>query len=405
MVACDSFLSREVVLEYDVLIVGAGPSGSTAARFCAKKGLRTLLIEKDRIPRYKSCGGCLSPRVLRELDFDIGGVIENTVFEAKFTFRSKDPFSIVSHDPIGYLVMRESFDHLLCRKAQEEGADLYEGRRVVGFQPDVGGIDVSIEGGESVRCRYLVGADGACSMVAQSLLGRVIKKACMALGGDGCLPRGIRRRWSFVHLDFGGIPYGYGWIFPKANLVSMGICALFPSKGVKLRSRFERFIGSVDYIRGVRMERVCLSPLPTFSGDDLPVSGGRLVLVGDAANLMDPMTGEGIYYAIRSGQMAGEAIVKAIEEDQKGIRGYQEALKSTLFQDLTVALKLAKTFYRFPRVAYTMLKSNKNLGLLYRDILVGNAGYSAFSREMADGIRRRLGGKITAMIKMSSALG
>ncbi len=147
MVACDSFLSREVVLEYDVLIVGAGPSGSTAARFCAKKGLRTLIVEKDRIPRYKPCGGCLSPRVLRELDFDIGEVVENTVFEAKFTFRSKDPFSIVSNDPIGYLVMRESFDHLLCQKAQEEGADLYEGRKVVGFQPDVEGVDVSIEGG------------------------------------------------------------------------------------------------------------------------------------------------------------------------------------------------------------------------------------------------------------------
>jgi geranylgeranyl reductase family protein len=405
MIAFDSILSRGVALEYDVVIVGAGPSGSTTARFCAKKGLRTLLVEKDRFPRNKPCGGCLSPRVLRELDFDIGPVIENTVFEAKFTFRSRDPFSIVSHDPIGYLVMRESFDHLLCRKAQEEGADLYEGRRVVGFQPDGEGIDVSIEGEKSVRCRYLVGADGACSMVAQSLLGRVMKKASMALEGEGRLPRGIRRRWAFVHLDFGGIPYGYGWIFPKANLVSMGVCALFPSKGVKLRSRFERFIGSVDYIRGVRMERVCLSPLPTFSGDDLPVSGGRIVLVGDAANLMDHMTGEGIYYAVRSGQMAGEAIVRAIEEDQKGIMGYQEALKSTLFQDLSVALKLAKAVYRSPRVAYTILKSNKELGLLYRDILVGNARYSAFSREMADGIRRRLGGKITAMIKTSSALG
>ena len=131
MVPCDSIFLRGVVLEYDVVIVGAGPAGSTAARLCANKGLKTLLIEKERVPRYKPCGGCLSPRVLRELDVDIGGVIENTVSEAKFTFQLKDPFSIVSQNPVGYLVMRDSFDHLLCRKAQEGGADLYEGRRVV----------------------------------------------------------------------------------------------------------------------------------------------------------------------------------------------------------------------------------------------------------------------------------
>jgi geranylgeranyl reductase family protein len=378
-------------LEHDVIIVGAGPAGSTAARFCAKKGLKTLLVEKNRLPRYKPCGGCLSPRVLRELDFDIGEVIESTISEAKFTFQLKDPFSIVSQNPIGYLVTRDSFDHLLCRKAQEGGADLYEGRRVVGFQQDAEGVDVSTNWGESLRCRYLVGADGAGSIVAQSLHRGMMKKAGMALEGEGCLVSGIRKRGSFVHLDFGAVPYGYGWIFPKGNFVSIGIAVLLTSKGVKLRSRFERFVGSVDYIRGVRVEKAYFYPLPTFSNNDLPFSKGRVLLVGDAANLMDPMTGEGIYYAIRSGQMAGEAIVKAIKEDKKWISGYREALEYNLFQDLRVALKLAKATYRFPSLAYNVLKSNKNLGLLYLYILAGNAHYRAFSREMIDGIRRRLG--------------
>ena len=89
--------------------------------------------------------------------------------------------------------------------------------------------------------------------------------------------------------------------------------------------------------------------------------------------------------------MAGEAIVKAIKEDKKWISGYREALEYNLFQDLRVALKLAKAIYRFPSLAYNVLKSNKNLGLLYLYILAGNAHYRAFSREMIDGIRRRLG--------------
>jgi geranylgeranyl reductase family protein len=391
-----------MALEYDVVIVGAGPAGSTVARFCARKGLRTLIVEKDRFPRYKACGGCLSPRVLRELDFDIGDIIQGTVYEARFTFQLEDPFSIACQDPMGYLVMRESFDHLLCRKAQEEGADLHEERRVVGFQQDGEGVDVSIEGGESVRCRYLVGADGARSIVSQSLRGGMMKKASIAFVGEGRLPHGIQGKWSFVHLDFGGIPRGYGWIFPKGNLVSIGVGTLFPSKGMRLKSRFERFVAAVDYIRGVEMEHACFYPLPTFSLDGLPRSRGRVALVGDAANLMDPMTGEGIYYALRSGHMAGEAVVRAVEEDQKGINGYQEGLKRTLFAELTMALKLARFIYRFPKMAYTILKSNRKLGLLYLDILAGNARYEAFSGKMVEGIRRRLGSKITTMIKMSS---
>ena len=404
MVPCDSVILRGMILKYDVVIVGAGPAGSTAARLCAKRGLKTLLIEKEQLPRYKPCGGCLSPRVLRELDVDIRGVIENTVYEAKFTFQLKNPFSIVSPNPVAYLVMRDSFDHLLCRKAQEGGADLYEGRRVIGFQQDAEGVDVSINGGESVRCCYFVGADGARSIVARSLHRGMVKRTGMALEGEGRLTPEIRRRWSFVHLDLNAVPFGYGWIFPKGNLVSIGIGALFPSKGVKLRSRFERFIGSVGYIRGVRIEKASFYPPATFSGDDLPVSRGRVLLVGDAANLTDPMTGEGIYYAVRSGQMAAEAIVKALREDQKRISGYQEALKCSLFQDLTVALKLAKAIYRFPKLAYNILKSNTDLGFFYLQVLAGNAHYGAFSGEMVGGIRRRLGRKMRAMAEMSSAI-
>ncbi len=389
-------------MEYDVIVVGAGPAGSTAARFCARHGLRTLLIEKDRFPRHKPCGGCLSPRVLREFDFDIGEVIESTVREARFTFRLQEPFSISREDPIGYLVMRESFDHLLWRKAQEGGADLCEGRRVVGFLQDEEGVDVFITGGESIRCRYLVGADGARSIVAQSLRGGMLRKMGMAFEGEGRLAPGLERRWSFVHLDFGGIPYGYGWIFPKGDRISMGVGALFPSNGLKLRRQFQRLVHGVDYIKGMEMERACFHPLPTFSGDDLPVSRGRVLLAGDAANLMDPLTGEGIYYAVRSGRMAGQAIAKATVEHWGEANEYQEILRRALFDDLTVALKLARAIYRFPRVAYTILKSNRNMGLLYLSVLAGNIRYGAFYGKMAKGVRRRLGGKITGQKKLDN---
>ena len=101
--------------DYDVIVVGAGPGGATAARFCAKAGLKTLLIEKERLPRYKPCGGCLSTKTVHLLGFDLSPVIENTIYGAKFTYCSKDPFFIESKDPIAFLVMRDRFDQLLSQ--------------------------------------------------------------------------------------------------------------------------------------------------------------------------------------------------------------------------------------------------------------------------------------------------
>jgi hypothetical protein len=101
--------------------------------------------------------------------------------------------------------------------------------------------------------------------------------------------------------------------------------------------------------------------------------------------------------------MAAEATVKAIKEDRKRITGYPESLKRTALADLGVALRLSKAIYRFPRLAYTVFKSNKSLGLLYLHILAGSARYGTFSKGMIDGIRRHLGRKMTVMMEMPTA--
>jgi flavin-dependent dehydrogenase len=152
---------------YDVIVVGAGPGGSTATRFCARAGLKTLLIEKERLPRYKPCGGCLSLKTVQLLDFDLSTVIENMVYGVKFTYRLRDPFSIQSREPIAFLVMRDSFDQFLVERALEEGAEIVEGEKLAGARDRDGCVEVETSKGESLRCQYLIGADGAGSTVAR----------------------------------------------------------------------------------------------------------------------------------------------------------------------------------------------------------------------------------------------
>ena len=118
-------------LDCDVIVVGAGPGGSTAARYCAQTGLKTLLIEKERLPRYKPCGGCLSPKTVRLLSFDLSSVLENTIYGVKFSYCFEDSFSMQSTQPMAFLVMRDRFDQFLAKKALNTGAMILEGERVV----------------------------------------------------------------------------------------------------------------------------------------------------------------------------------------------------------------------------------------------------------------------------------
>jgi geranylgeranyl reductase family protein len=395
--------------DYDVIVVGGGPGGSTAARFCSQTGLKTLLIEKERLPRYKPCGGCLSLKTVHLLNLDLSPVVENTIYGARFTYLLKDPFSLQSDSPIAFMVMRDCFDQFLVEKAIGRGTDILEGEKVATVKDRGDGVEVDLATGRKFRCQYLIGADGSESRVAKSLSLSPHQSDGSGIAVESEIPFHLANSFPeenlhLIHLDFGGVPNGYAWVFPKRNWLSIGIGGMF-REGKKLNSRqyFDAFIKGLSYLEEDRVERVMGHPLPAFYDEGQKVSQGRVLLVGDAAHLMDPLQGEGIYYAIRSGMLAAEAIIQSKEKEVSPSELYQKAIQVCISENLKWALYFSRFVFRFTKLAYRALKSYPELADLYLQVLEGRETYQGFVTRVKERMKDLLKGRLSEKIRKAMA--
>jgi geranylgeranyl reductase family protein len=394
-------------VDYDVIVVGAGPGGSTAARFCAKAGVGTLLIEKEKMPRYKACGGCLSLKTVHFLNLDLSPVLENRIYGVKFTYRLKDPFSIALKEPVAFMVMRDRFDQFLVDKALEEGSRILEGVKVLRVEEKSDRVEVTLNRGETMHCEYLIGADGAESIVAKSL--SPVPPKGSGMGVESEIPyeatRGFpEEEFQRIHLNFGGVPNGYGWVFPKKEGLSIGIGGMFLD-GVKMNPRkyLTEFLKGLNYICEEKVKRVVGHPLPSFYDEEQKVCKGRVLLVGDAARLMDPLMGEGIYYALRSGMLAAEAILFSKEDGSLPSPRYQQTIQDQISENLKWALRFSRFIFRFSPLAYRTLKRYPELADVYLQVLKGEETYQGFVARVKERMRDLLQGRLSDTIKKAMA--
>lgn len=364
----------------DVIVIGGGPAGAMAARELASLGLEVLVLEKRSLPRFKACGGCLSPRVLSTLGFDVGDCLEDATFRATFTFDGREPISIESGRPMGYMVRRERFDQFLCAEASGAGARVLTGQEVK--RVEVLRDRVRVFSQDSVyQSRLVIGAEGAASVVRRDLLSDHHPAFFVALEGRLRLPPArVQALRGGVLIDLGVVRCGYAWAFPKKDHVSVGVMA--PKRSARgLKTALARFLGRQQSLGGGSLELLRGALLPVYDGNRKRTVGPRALLVGDAASQVDPLLGEGIYYGIQGARKAASWAAKAIENPEL-LLAYQGEVDSRLEQELRPALFLSKWIYLFPRFCYYVLKRHPAAVELYADILRGSATYRDLRRQI-----------------------
>ncbi|MFC2162440.1 geranylgeranyl reductase family protein [Candidatus Altiarchaeota archaeon] len=372
-------------MDYDVVIVGSGPSGSTCARICAKRGLHTLLVEKEHHPRYKPCGGGLTLRILRALDFEVPeDVIERRVGEMRL-FHGNEYMSYKNsdkRDPLITMVDRSRFDDLLAGKAVEEGVEMREGTAVSSVSISDDSCQVVV-GGETVITPIVVGADGVNSIVSKHVRPRfrsndvsLTFEAEVMVGESEVMGRGGFAE-SYLDLDV----WGYGWVFPKKDHLSVGFGGLL-DKMSDPRKHFAKYLKRLGLEKQEMQVHAHLIPV---GSDKRPVVADRTILVGDAAGFAEPFTGEGIYYAIRSGQIAADSITRSYERSDFSIaclESYSRICLEEFGHEFRRANKAMRAFFTMKPLSVRILFSDQAFMEHFARIQTGRETYKQFKRWM-----------------------
>lgn len=357
---------------FDVAVVGAGPAGSTAAYRLARTCARVLLVDKERFPRDKPCGGGLTTRAVRQLPFSVEPVVEDRITRVRCRLRYGRVMERESTEVLCAMTQRRKLDSFLVEQAVAAGAEFRDGARV-----DVESDTQIRVNGRPVEVAAVIGADGANGVTSRALgLGRGIVNG-VALEGNlryERLPPGAWR--GLLVLELAVLPGGYGWIFPKGDHVNVGVGG-WGEEGPRLRHHLrvlcEHYGIELRELTDVRGHR-----LP-MRGPQTRLASGRGLLVGDAAGLVDPVSGDGMYEAFVSSRLAARHVAALLEGCAKSLDPYHAALQKELNPLASAGWGAKIALDRFPRAVFGVMRLPVTWTVLQK-LLLGEVAHPGQAR-------------------------
>ncbi len=364
-------------MNYDVVVVGAGPAGATAAKFLAEQNINVLLLDKSRFPREKPCGGMISIRTLKRFPYIPKNLIASYSFGGGIHSSSLGSQVLVRHDePVAAFVVRKDFDHGLVSCAKESGSAFLDGVAVTDIHRQKENISVILSDGTTVTSKLVIGADGVWSVVARKVglghhyprIGRCLFQE-LPVDSDKLNEYFSEKKQFQLYVKFLGVD-GFGWVIPKKDCVNIGIGEIQPTSSQQ-RSKPPLHEVYRRYLRFL-IEEKRVPPVGTdgkLQGGSLPLTpleityGDRVLLCGDAAGQMNPLTGDGIHYAMSSGKYAAEVCALALHAgttDASFLSQYQTMWKHDFGKEIRL----------FGRVLKLVLKKDhdeKYIRLLAKD--------------------------------------